>query len=270
MHDQMLNRDTPGLAGRFSGWAARIRSAGVSRGLVITLGTLLCLLVFIVTVTPRRYSLSLGMVPNQTIAAHRDVVDEVTTQEHRDAAARGVTPVYHFRDGVTEQVLEQLSAVYEQMSAARQYARSLPDFGTTRAYSPEEFTRAREIVSLIPLQDFQLTTLMNARDEQFEQMFADLTPALRNAMQGNVTQGQEALAINGIMQVAGFRTGVSLLQNVVLPTLKAVVRPNMVVNEEATEVAREAARHAVEPVVYKQGQNIVVRGEGRIQENQLA
>ncbi|NLD83299.1 MAG: HDIG domain-containing protein, partial [Clostridiales bacterium] len=41
-------------------------------------------------------------------------------------------------------------------------------------------------------------------------------------------------------------------------------------DQEATEMARDAAREAVEPVVYKQGQNIVVRGEGRITANQLA
>ncbi len=270
MHDQMLGRETSAHAARLSAAGSFLRSGAFTRGAIIALGILLCLLVYVATVTPRRYALYLGMVPNQTIAAHRDVVDEVQTQFHRDEAAREVTPVYHFREGVTEQVLEQLSSAYEQMAAVRQYARALPNFGPARAYTQEEFTRARDIFTLVPLQDFQLTTLMNAQDEQFEQMFSDLTPALRNAMQSSVTQGQEALSINAVMQVAGFRTGVSLLQNVVQPTLRAIIRPNMTVDEEATEVARQAARDAVEPVVYKQGQNIVVRGEGRVNESQMA
>jgi len=55
-----------------------------------------------------------------------------------------------------------------------------------------------------------------------------------------------------------------------MPVLNACIKANMVIDQEATDAAREAAREAVEPVVYKQGQNIVVRGEGRITANQLA
>jgi len=46
-----------------------IRSKSFYRGLVIALGTLLCLLIFIITITPKRYNLTVGMVPTQTIAA---------------------------------------------------------------------------------------------------------------------------------------------------------------------------------------------------------
>ena len=46
------------------------------------------------------------------------------------------------------------------------------------------------------------------------------------------------------------------------------MQPNIVIDQEATELAREQAREAVEPVVYKQGQNIVVKGEGRVERYQ--
>ena len=44
---------------------------------------------------------------------------------------------------------------------------------------------------------------------------------------------------------------------------------NMVIDEAATETARQAARNSVEPVIYKQGQNIVREGE-RISSYQIA
>ena len=270
MHEYPLNKQSGSLGRTLGKIAAFTRSRGFARGLIIILGSLACLLIFTLTVTPKRYHLFVGMVPNQTIAANKDVEDELTTLRNRDAAADAVTPIYHYQDGVTEQVMTRLDAVYAQMSAVRQYAQSLVDPGLNRVYTDEEYKSAQGIMNLVPFENFQLSTLMNASAEGFDEMYASLNPAIRNTMQGNVTQGQESLAITSIMQVVGFKTNVSLLQNVVLPVLRAIIQPNMVVDTEATEGARQAAWNAVEPVVYKQGQNIVVSGEGRIRENQIA
>ena len=240
------------------------------QGLIIGIGSLLCLLIFIITVTPKRYNLSVGIVPNQTISANKDVEDELTTLRNRDSAAAAVTPIYHYQEGVTEKVMLSLDAVYAQMLAVRQFAQSLSDYGPNRLYTPEEYQAAHTILNLVMLEDFQIATLMNASAEQFDEMYTSLSPAIRNTLQGNVTQGQESIAITSIMQVVGFKTNVSLLQNVVLPVLRTIIQPNMVVDEVATEASRQAAWNAVEPVIYKQGQNIVVAGEGRIRENQIS
>lgn len=246
------------------------RSATFHQGLIVATGTLICLIIFIITVTPKRYNLTTGLVPTHTISANKDVEDEVTTLRNRDQAAANVTPIYHYQEGITEKVMLSLDAVYAQMLAVRQFAQSLPDYNANRVYSPEEFEAAHEIMNLVDFQNFQLATLMNATAEQFDEMYTSLNPAIRNTMQGNITQGQESIAITAIMQVVGFKTNVSLLQNVVLPLLRAIILPNMVVDEDATEAARHAAWQAVEPVIFKQGQNIVVAGEGRIRDNQIA
>ncbi len=270
MHEVSFGKQEMTLGRLLGGFYRFTRSKGFAQGLVIAVGSLMCLLIFILTITPKRYNLSVGMVPNQTISANKDVEDELTTLKNREIAAAAVMPVYHFREGVTEEVLSNLDAVYAQMLAARQYAQSLPDHGDSRVYTREEYDEAQAYMPLVKLQDFQLTTLLNAGTEPFEELFGSLRPAIRNTMQGNITQGQESIAITGIMQVVGFKTSVSLLQNVALPLLRAVVRPNMVIDEEATQAARQSAWDAVEPTVYKQGQNIVVAGEGCIMDHQIA
>ena len=240
------------------------------RLLAILAGGFLCLLIFMVSISPKRYNLVVGMVPDQTIAAHKDVIDEVTTRASRDAAAAAVAPTYHYQEGITEAVIVNLEAAHAEMVAVRQYAQTLPEFSSRRTYSQDELALAHDMINLVAFQDFQLITLMNASNEQFDEMYLALVPAVRNTMQGNVIQGQESSAINGIMQLVGYKTNVSLLQNVVLPVLREIIEPNMVVDAEATELARQDAWNAVEPVVFKQGQNIVVRGEGRVRENQIA
>lgn len=247
-----------------------LRSQAFLRLLAGLAGGLLCLAVFVVTISPKRYNLYVGMVPDQTISANKDVIDEVTTLINREAAAAAVPPTYHHKDGITETVLINLEAAYSEMVAARQYAQTLPDYSSRRTYTKDELATAHDMMDLIILQDFQMVTLLNASNEQFDDMYATLVPAVRNTMQGNVIQAQEASAINSIMQLVGYKTNVSLLQNVVLPVLREIIEPNMVVDEETTDAARKAAWEQVEPVVFKQGQNIVVRGEGRIRENQMA
>ena len=247
-----------------------MRSQSFARLLTAVAGAVICLVVFLVTVSPKRYNLFVGMVPDQTISANKDVIDEVTTKVNRDAAASAVPPTFHHQEGITQMVIDNLDAAHAEMVAARQYAQTLPDYSSRRTYSRDELASAHDMMDLIVLKDFQMVTLLNASNEQFDEMYAALVPAVRNTMQGNVIQGQESSAINGIMQLVGYKTNVSLLQNVVLPVLQEIIEPNMVVDSEATEDARQAAWEQVEPVIFKQGQNIVVRGEGRIRENQMA
>jgi putative nucleotidyltransferase with HDIG domain len=247
-----------------------LRSQSFVRLLAAMAGALLCLLLFMISISPKRYNLYVGMVPDQTISANKDVIDEVTTKINRDAAAAAVTPTFHHQEGITETVVSNLEAAHAEMVAVRQYAQTLPDYSSRRTYSKDELMSAHGMMDLIVLKDFQMVTLLNAANEQFDEMYAALVPAVRNTMQGNVIQGQESSAINSIMQLVGYKTNVSLLQNVVLPVLQEIIEPNMVVDAEATEAARQAAWEQMEPVVYKQGQNIVVKGEGPIRENQMA
>ncbi|MHC1786217.1 MAG: HD family phosphohydrolase [Christensenellales bacterium] len=263
-----ISRKSPAEA--MAGIVRYLRSEPFHRLAIILCGSLAIIISFLIAITPTRYSLSVGMVPTSTIAASRDVVDEITTEHNRSVAASAVTPTYKFSEGVTDEVGTSLDNVYTQFSAVRQYAQALPDYSPSRRYTDRELDYAAAMVTLVDLRDYQLVTLMNTVQTQYDEMSQSLKAAVRNTLQGHVTQGQENIAVDSILQIVGFRTNVSLLQNVVAPTLAAIIRPNMVIDQEATGMAREAARQAVEPLVYKQGQNIVVRGEGRIRENQIA
>lgn len=242
----------------------------LKRSIIITLGTILVLLSFMISISPKRYNLSVGMVPNTTIFATRDLEDEISTQANRELAAASVTPTYKFAEGITEQVLIATDNVFTQLSAVRQYAENLLNYSTSRQYTQDELAYAANMMTLLTLRDYQLVTLMNATQAQYDELVTALRSAIKNTLQGHVSQGQENIAINSIMQIVGYKTSVGLLQNIVQPALNVLIAPNMVIDQEQTEAAREAAMNAIEPVIYKQGQSIVVRGEGRIRQNQIA
>ena len=249
---------------------AYLRSANALQMLICVLGTAVILAMFVLAIVPVRYDLQVGMVPTSTIAATKDVVDEVSTQQKREEAANQVTPTYRYQDGVTEAVLSDFDQIFAQLRAVRQYGDTLPDQSSTRLYSREELQYARDMLTLITLRDYQLTSLLHSTQAELEEAYSLVYAALQSAMLSYVTEGQEAAAASSIRQIVDFRISLPLGQNIVPTVLSACIQANMLIDQEATEAAREAAREAVEPVVYKQGQNIVVRGEGRITASQLA
>lgn len=245
-------------------------SSAATRALICLLGAAVIMALFEAAIVPMRYNLTVGMVPTSTIAATKDVVDELSTQKKREEAAAQVTPTYRFQEGVTETVMNDFDQIFAQLRTARQYAATLPDYSSVRVFTKDELEYAHSLITLVKLSDYQLTSLMRSGQEELEEAYTLLYAALQSTMQGHVTEGQENTAVYNIRQIVNYRVSIPLGQNVVPAVLNACIRANMLIDQEATEAAREAAREAVEPVVYKQGQNIVVRGEGRITANQLA
>lgn len=258
------------------GWKQRgrlgayLRSPQALQMLICLVGCALLVLMFEVAIVPVRYNMQVGMVPTNTVAATKDVVDELSTQAKREEAAAQVTPTYRYQEGVTETVLANFDQIFAQLRAVRQYGDMLPDQSATRLYTREELQYARDMLTLITLRDYQLTSLLHSTQEELEEAYTLLYTALQSTMLGYVTEGQEAAAVNNIRQIVDFRVSISLGQNIVPTVLQTCIQPNILIDQEATETARQAARDAVEPVVYKQGQNIVVRGEGRVTANQVA
>ena len=221
------------------------------------------LVVFCGAIMPVRYDIAIGMVPRHTITANRDVVDEVTTEALRTAAAQAVQPTYHFVEGVTESVLSNFDQIFSQMKAVIQYSETLEDYGPNRRYAADELAYARTILTLLDLRDYQLRTLLNTTHADLSSLYTTLYAAVQNTMASYVTEGQENEAVASIMQIVGYRVDTSLLQNIVQPLLRTVIRPNMVIDQEATDRPHVSWRAtAVEPIVYKQGQNIVVKARG--------
>ena len=265
-----MTRNTRRTNGKADGIRAFFRSQTAARLLICLVGTAVLIALFEAAIVPMRYDLQVGSVPQSTIAASKDVVDEMTTEEKRDEAAAQVTPTYRYQEGVTETAMADFDQIFAQLRAVRQYGETLGSADATRTYTQEELQYAQDMLTLIDLKDYQVTTLLRCSREELEEAYTLLEAALQSAMQAHVTQGQEATAAYNIRQIVNYRVSISLGQNIVPAVLSAVIQPNMVVDQEATEAARQAARDAVEPVVYKQGQNIVVRGEGRITASQLA
>ncbi len=221
-------------------------------------------------ITPVKYTLTVGMEPPLTITANKDVVDELTTELRREEAAKSVPLEYRYQEGITENVLYNMDQVFSQFRSAKQYGDTLPDVSPSRVFTSDELSYAKTILTTVTLRNVQLTTLLRTPAADLEALYAAMRRATENTMNGqNIHPGEESEAIQSILFIIGYGIDQSVLQNIALPVLNYCIQPNMVLDTEKNQENQEAARNTVEPVVYRQGQNIIVKNEGRITEGQL-
>ncbi len=259
------------LGARFAVW----RKTDMARSAVLLIGAyvLLCLILFILS-APERYSLTVGSISRQTINANKDVVDETATQERRKNAAASVEPSYHFQDGVNDEVQMSLQAVFDELRTVQQYGLTLrtgeetAEYLRSRTFTDEEIEYALKLVTTLNLSRYQATTLLRTTTEDFDTMVSTVSTAVSNQMNSGIREGKVTDAISTIQQIVGYRVDISLVQNLLPTVLRTCLSPNWVVDQAATERAREEAMAAVEPIVYQQGQNIIREGEV-VQQNQL-
>lgn len=242
---------------------------------VILMGSVLLFGLFSLACMSDRYSLQVGDIAHQTITATKDVEDTVTTEQHRKAAAAAVEASYHLAEGVTEEVLMALDDLLAELAMVQQYGQNLsnaaemPMLSTLRTYSTQEIAYAQTLVMGISLTPYQTRVLMGTSNESFKTMVTEVRSAVENALNTTIREGQVSTSISNINAICKYRVDSDLTNSIVPVVLNAVIQPNMVIDEEATENARQAARDSVQPVVYKQGQNIIREGE-RVSAYQIA
>ena len=213
------------------------------RTALIAVGTYLLLFVLLsAAVTPQRYDIRVGMPADATIYASEDVVDTVTTEQLRDAAAAQVDVSYKSVDeSVTTQVTNDLSALFERLLAlydARGDAAELD----------------------LKLSPAQLEALFAAPRETLEALFGYALEYTHDTLISSLPEGQEEAMLSRLERDLNAEGYDAELAGVAVAAVRARLQPNMLIDEETTQLNRERAREEVEDVVCVTGEVIVRQG----------
>ncbi len=254
---------------------AWFRGNGAKSAAVILLGSVMLFGLFALACVSDRYSLQVGDIAHQTITATKDVEDTVTTEQYRKAAAAAMEASYHKDETATEEVLMALDDLFAELALVQQYGQDVrnaadsPTLPAVRANSSEVIVYAQSMVKGIALTGHQARVLLNTSNDSFNTMVLEVRTAVESALRTTIREGQVSSSISNINAICKYRIDSDLTNYIVPVVVSAVVKPNMVVDEAATEAARQTARDGVAPVIYKQGQNIVREGE-RVSSYQIA
>lgn len=230
----------------------------------------LLLAVCLLAVSPEQYDLNVGDVAPKTITASKDIIDEITTERRRQSAANAVSPVYYKDDSISDTVLADMESVFTELRAVRELGAQIRgNWEENEAFTDADYEQASGLLTSITLNHYQLRTLMNTDERDFESLYQSLLSATRTTLVSTIAEGQINDSISNIQQIVSYNTRTDLWYNVAIPTLRGCLRANMLIDQAATEENRQKAKDAVEPTVYKQDQNIVVKGD-RVTAEQMA
>ena len=194
-----------------------------------------------------------GAVAEKRYVAERDAVDEVTTERLKEAAADSVAPIY-MHDSVAEE--ESRTEVNEMFQELNGILAKLED-------GESFYEKAMEAPWKLPvvLTEKQLGAYASL-DRGNRILYAE---DCINAMNGVYETGVKADALEAGRTAAADSFGKtswnSTLKTMAEAVFDAALEPNLVLDDDAMDAAREAKRAEVENVMIRKNQKIVDEGE---------
>ena len=245
----MKNRKPRGEAPRFKP-VLQLALIGLATYLVLALALML-------GVTPEQHDIRVGLPAGMDILATKDVKDTVTTDKNRQIAAAQVEPSYKSVDNAVlpavmsdmEDVLSALRGTLEQLGLEALDDVSEDSIDHMNAEMGLSITRE------------QYEALLEEDAETLGQLFDETRSLVRGLLNNTLLEGQENAAISSMSRSLTASGWSPQLVAVACEVGRSCIRPNMLIDEEATELNRQKAMDAVETVICVKGEVIVRRGE---------
>lgn len=218
---------------------------------------LLVVLLLLLGITPEQHDIQLGSPAAMDILATKDVNDVVTTERKREEAAAQVEPSYKSVDNsVLPAVMGELEKSFQALAGLAE-ARSVDE---VIALSDGDIEALQSQLGF-PITRDQYVALIDAGEETFQALAEDTAGLVRSLLSNTLLEGQESSAISTLSRSLSTAGYTAPLVGLATEAMRACVRPNMLIDEEATEANRQKARDSVETVTCVKGEVIVRRGE---------
>ncbi len=194
-----------------------------------------------------------------TFSATKDikVIDSIKTEKCKRDAANNVSPVYILADDIY--IKNNLNEIIKTLINKRN------EFLEEKIKNKEiddNYVEISDIISNPAIFSF-ITT---ASEEELKKVFNSAQKTLKNILDEGITEKDFEESTNGISKIIKKNLDTANTQahsEVITALLENVIISNMIVDEEATELAKKNERDKVKPVMisYKKGQVIVNEGE---------
>ncbi len=201
-------------------------------------------------VIPERIALEVGRPSPTTIYAPREAIDYYTTENLKEAAAEAVPETYEYEPAVLEHITEEFHLFMARIYQIRQK-------------DVEEDVKVDLLKEHFPfdLDQDEAKAFMDTSRDELEGLEDDIKPIVTSTMeQGIKANGLENAREQVFQEITLLPYSKELRENLA-QVAEEQLAPNMIFNEEATQLNREQAREEVEPVKILKGSLIISEGE---------
>ena len=227
----------------------------VQKVLILSATYLLLCAILTFGISPEQHDIQIGAPAPLDILATKDVIDTVTTDELKNAAAAAVEPSYKNVD------LSVVGSVSSDMEALFNRLMELRDGTVDPENISEEQLQAANDALPIQLSAEEYAALLTTDEEALRQLFNGAIISVRDTLNSTLLEGQEVSAVNRLSRALAAAGNPTALVSLTTDVIRQCIRPNMLIDEDITEANRQKARDAVETVTCVKGEVIVRRGE---------
>ncbi len=233
-----------------------VRNINVQRIFLVLITVSIAFLIIQSGAQPTKYKLSLGEVSRFDITTPRDIVNEVLTEQNRLAAMEGVEPVTKEDTRAFVDVINKrddfFKAVINSRTSIVKYIRDSGVSTKDEKYG-EYLKEAREIAEItlssairsqgITLSSDQVNYLITGITDAELDSFENLTRQLiAESMAEEVTESNLPIHLHRLQKSFQSEQGISQqLKNIGEQLVRSLLKPNRIVDEEATAAKKEEA-----------------------------
>lgn len=267
-------------------WAKRlmaVRYRDIIKGsCVFLVAWALTVVLMCLAVAPTQYSITVNEPAQETIRASKDIEDKLTTEQERQAAMDKVENIYVLDTASIEASLAGVQSAYDALleaknaaekklsDATEQYEQAMlnvPEGETPPVKPTEENQWTAEYIAELagaipfPIDNEVLLNVLQMPATQLTLIESRALSLLKSALNNGIKESFLEQELGKIETELDVIDNNHILTQVNGTILKTYTEPSQIYDKEATEKKREQAAEAVEPVVYKKGQNIVMEGD---------
>lgn len=199
-----------------------------------------------------------GSVSPKRYVAERTVENTVATEKLRQEAAATVGPLYEHDDKVDQEAIAAIGKYFNEINSELEIINRLYDIDSEdfSDYKPSTSLSLPVVVSTDQYRAYN--ELTSEGKEIFEQ---DVKNAAAAAFEQGITEDtlDKSYEISdGFIDTLSWDTG---LKNMAKAVSRAAIKPNLILDKEAIEAARQKKMAEVQPVMILKDQKIVDEGE---------
>ncbi|MGL5675893.1 MAG: HD family phosphohydrolase [Cellulosilyticaceae bacterium] len=198
----------------------------------------------------KKFSIEVGQIATETIYAPFQVENEMAMERKSKQVELTVPPVYKMNDKIQELGVANIELLFT-------YANTIKSTSIAEQFNVSPISLLQN-KSPIPLYEDEYKTLMGLSIERLALMEESIMNLFTELLSVGVKEDEsKALEVRNALE----KTDLNVVeQKVAYEILTSQIKPNIIMDEVATEEARRIARESVEPIYVLQGEMIVAQG----------